>query len=115
MLSYPFRPETLTQQAILGALAEFIVLDQQPFNVVDARSLENLVQVAANDANLKLPSRPPVSRRVWTRALSAEASLREQMKGARPALTTDCWTSCSGVSRRLVFVAICFGRLRLHP
>ncbi|CAM9974375.1 unnamed protein product, partial [Ectocarpus fasciculatus] len=80
------------------AVAEFVVLDQQPFNVVEAPSLQNLVQVAANDTNLKLPSRPTVAKKVWTMAICAEATLRDKMQGTHPALTTDCWTSNSGVS-----------------
>ncbi|CAM9525644.1 unnamed protein product, partial [Hapterophycus canaliculatus] len=93
-----FRPRSLTQQALLGAVAEFIVLDQQPFNVVEADSFKNLIQVAANDTSITVPSRPTVSKRVSTMAISAQGNIREQMKGTRPALTTDGWTSCSGVS-----------------
>lgn len=94
-----FRPRTLTQMALLGAVAEFVALDQQPFNVVDAPSLRNLIRVAANDASITVPSRPTVSERVWKMAISAEGKLREMLKGTRPALTTDGWTSNSGVSR----------------
>lgn len=70
-----FRPKALTEIALLEAVAEFVVLDQQPFNVVEAPSLQNLIQVAANDTNLKVPSRPTVAKKVWTMAICAEAAL----------------------------------------
>lgn len=85
--------------AIAGAAAEFIVLDQQPFNVVEAPSFENLLRVAANDASLGAPSRHDVSTKVSAMAKEAEGKLRDMLKGTHPALTTDCWTSTSGVSR----------------
>ncbi|CAN0495672.1 unnamed protein product, partial [Ectocarpus sp. 12 AP-2014] len=83
-----YERKALTDIALLGALVKFVVLDQQPFNVVQASSLENLIQVATNDTNLKLPSRPTDAKKVWTMAVCAESVLHEKMTGTNPALTT---------------------------
>ena len=80
---YLFQAQNLTEAALVGTLAEFVVLDQQPFNVLGARSLGNLVRVAAND--LALPSRPTVARRVGSMAVNAEKKIRKFWRGnARP-------------------------------
>lgn len=80
-------------------IAELLVLDQQPAHIADAPAFENLLRIAARDTGLKTPKRDTVNKQVFVMAVMAEATLREQMKGTRPSLTTDIWTANDLVSR----------------
>lgn len=122
-----YRPKNSTFHNLTGAIADFVILDMQPANVVEAPSLARLLRTAARDSSLVVPSRPTVMNRVEAMAIEARYSIQQMLKDTRPALTTDIWTANDGVSaarnakrlccccilRRYVFTRFMFRPL--HP
>lgn len=82
----------------LDAVCAFVILDQQPFNVVDASSLRHLLETYCNTSPVYIPSRRDVTERVEEMATAAVETLTDTMAPLWPAMTTDNWTSNTGVS-----------------
>ena len=91
-------PKSTTFHDLTRAIAEFVILDMQPANVVEAPSLTRLLRTAARDSALVLPSRPTVMNHVEAMAVEAQHTIQQMLKGTRPALTTDIWNAADGVS-----------------
>lgn len=97
-ISSCLRTEAKFNRKILNAVSGFVVLDQQPFNVVEAPSFKHLLATLSKLPDCYCPSRRVVKDRVETMADSAVERIRNVLKGTRPAITTDNWTANNGVS-----------------
>lgn len=91
------RPFKKMQQVVLTAIAEFVVLDLQPFNVVTAPSFQRLLQTVSANLLIPIPSRPTVVARVEKMKDEAVKNITVMLEGTRPGLTTDIWTANDGV------------------
>lgn len=92
------RAQAKSQRNLLNAVAGFVILDQQPFNVVEAPSFKYLLQTVSGVVGSQYPSRRAVTDRVAEITTVAADKIRDILKGTRPALTTDNWTANNGVS-----------------
>lgn len=92
------RREEKDNRKLLNAMAGFIILDQQAFNVVEAESFTYLLNTASRGGDWKCPSRYEVKTRIGRIAEEAVKRLREVLRGTQPAITTDNWTANNGVS-----------------
>lgn len=88
-------------QNATGAIAEFVVPDQQPVNVVEAPSLANLLRVTSNDSAFVIPSRPIVTRTVGAIKVYAANTLTKLMKGYKAGTDHQCTDHKSVVSAGL--------------
>lgn len=78
-----------------------MVLDQQPFNVVEAPAFQQLIWMASPNCCGQadgIPSRYLVTERVEEMNEKAVKTIKEKLIGTRPAVTDDIWTANDGVS-----------------
>ncbi|KAK2450307.1 zinc finger BED domain-containing protein DAYSLEEPER [Trifolium repens] len=75
------------------ALAKFVILDEQPFRVVEGEGFKNLLRTL--QPQFVVPSRHTIPRDCFKLYQEEKTSLREFLRSncTRVALTTDCWTS----------------------
>ncbi|KAK2372832.1 zinc finger BED domain-containing protein RICESLEEPER [Trifolium repens] len=75
------------------ALAKFVILDEQPFRVVEGEGFRNLLRTL--QPQFVVPSRHTIPRDCFKLYQEEKTSLRALLRSncTRVALTTDCWTS----------------------
>lgn len=96
------RKDRLNREKQLDAVAGFVILDQQPFNVVEASSFRHLLETYSSTTfPVHVPSRRDVTARVEEIATGAVKTLTDIMAPLWPAITTDNWTSNTGVSGQM--------------
>jgi hypothetical protein len=80
-------------EACKKAATKFIILDEQPFRVVDGEGFKKLIRTL--QPQYKIPSRYTVSRDCFKLYLEEKARLKDLFRSdcSRVALKTDCWTS----------------------
>ncbi|CAJ2673956.1 unnamed protein product [Trifolium pratense] len=80
-------------EACKTAISKFIILDEQPFRVVEGEGFKQLIRTL--QPQYTIPSRYTVSRDCFKLYLEEKARLRALFRSdcSRVALTTDCWTS----------------------
>ena len=93
------RANRQSREKQLRAVSGFVILDQQPFNVVEAPSFRHLLETYSGAVDpVHVPSRRQVTERVEEMSIGAVETLTDILKPLWPAITTDNWTSNTGVS-----------------
>ncbi|CAN0413553.1 unnamed protein product [Discosporangium mesarthrocarpum] len=79
-------------------ITDFVILDQQPLNVVAAASFKRMLCIAARKDDLKVPDRRVTRTNIMDRAESAISTLKNDVLKGRPVdATSDIWTANTGV------------------
>lgn len=73
------------------AIAEFIIIDEQPFRVVEGEGFKRLMSLIL--PNYNLPSRITVARQCLRIYQEEKPKLKRVIKGHRICITSDTWTS----------------------
>lgn len=84
--------------ACRNAINTFVILDEQPFRVVEGENFKRLCKQL--QPQMVIPSRRTVSRDCFQLYLDEKSRLKALFKSnyTRVALTTDCWTSVQNLS-----------------
>ncbi|KAH0781586.1 hypothetical protein KY290_001184 [Solanum tuberosum] len=73
------------------AIAEFVIIDEQPFRVVEGEGFKRLISLIL--PNYELPSRITVARQCLKIYQEEKQKLKRLVKGQRVCITSDTWTS----------------------
>jgi len=85
---------------IRRAIAEFVILDEQPFRVVEGEGFKKLMAKAL--PNFELPSRVTVARHCLRIYHEEKEKLKNLIKNQRVCLTSDTWTSLQNLTYMVV-------------
>ena len=88
----PYTASSQRAKSITAAVAQFIVKDLRPFNIVENLGFQNMIAVL--DPRYNIPSRPHFSGKVIPELYEKVSSqVRQDLRGNYVAITTDGWTS----------------------
>ncbi|XP_019232938.1 PREDICTED: zinc finger BED domain-containing protein DAYSLEEPER-like [Nicotiana attenuata] len=79
---------------------EFVILDEQPFRVVEGEGFKKLIAKAL--PNFELPSRVTVARHCLRIYHEEKAKIKNLIKNQRVCLTSDTWTSLQNLTYMVV-------------
>ncbi|CAN0024016.1 unnamed protein product, partial [Discosporangium mesarthrocarpum] len=86
------------EERLKEGITDFVILDQQPLNVVAATSYKRMLCSAARKDDLKVPDRRVLRTDIMDKAESAINALKNDvLKGRTVAATSYIWTANTGV------------------
>lgn len=85
---------------IRRAIAEFVIIDEQPFKVVEGEGFKKLMAKAL--PNFELPSRVTVARHCLKIYQEEKEKLKKLVKNQRICITSDTWTSLQNLTYMVV-------------
>ncbi|CAM9743736.1 unnamed protein product [Discosporangium mesarthrocarpum] len=82
------------EESLKEGIADFVIVDQQPLNVVEEQTFRRLLCITANKDDLKLPGRRALRSLILARKESTVRTLKEDvLKGRTVTATSDIWTA----------------------
>ncbi|KAL5700765.1 hypothetical protein ACHQM5_026173 [Ranunculus cassubicifolius] len=85
-----------SQEACVKSIVEFIVIDEQPFSIVEKRGFRRMMDIV--QPRLYVPSRRSIVREFWKMYDHLKDSLARDLRKYRVSFTTDTWTSVQNIN-----------------